>query len=213
MKFANSLLSRSAAAVTLAALCALALAAACASTASPSHPSQNEAPPGTAAGPAIEHEAQAVPGVSDDHVLFGQSAAFTGPAAQLGNDMRLGILAAFNEANQNGGVHGRQLRLESLNDSYETDFALSNTHTLIDKSRGFCAHWRRGYTDFPGCVSGSPGRRRAVYRPVHWRRVPARSEFDQCAQSPGLLLSGNRRNGRSPHRRSGHQAYSRTVSG
>ena len=31
------------------------------------------------------------PGFSDDHVLFGQSAAFTGPAQELGKAMRLGI--------------------------------------------------------------------------------------------------------------------------
>ena len=77
------------------------------------------------------------PGIAADHVLFGQSAAFTGPAENLGNEMRLGIEAAFHEANQAGGVHGRELRLESLNDSYESDFALSNTENLIEKSGVF----------------------------------------------------------------------------
>ena len=77
------------------------------------------------------------PGITDDEVLFGQSAAFTGPAAELGHDMRLGIQAAFSEINAQGGVHGRKLELESLNDSYESDFALSNTHTLIEKQEVF----------------------------------------------------------------------------
>ena len=35
------------------------------------------------------------PGVAADRVLFGQSAAFTGPAQELGRNMRLGIQAAF----------------------------------------------------------------------------------------------------------------------
>ena len=70
-------------------------------------------------------------------MLFGQSAAFTGPAAELGNDMRAGIEAAFKEANDAGGVHGRRLKLEALNDSYESDFALSNTQTLIEKEQVF----------------------------------------------------------------------------
>src|SRR5215472_3789800 len=39
------------------------------------------------------------PGVFDDRIVFGQSAAFDGPAAALGLGMREGILAAFNEAN------------------------------------------------------------------------------------------------------------------
>ena len=72
------------------------------------------------------------PGISDDAILFGQSAAFTGPAGELGLEMRKGIEAAFSEANQAGGVHGRQLVLEALNDAYETDFALANTQRLIE---------------------------------------------------------------------------------
>ena len=48
-------------------------------------------------------------GVSDGRILFGQSAAFSGPAGQLGTDMRRGIEAAFQEANRRGGVHGRRV--------------------------------------------------------------------------------------------------------
>ncbi|MDE2788079.1 MAG: ABC transporter substrate-binding protein [Chloroflexota bacterium] len=70
-------------------------------------------------------------GVFDDRVLFGQSAAFSGPAQHLGQDMRSGILAAFNEANEAGGVHGRRLELESLDDGYESDVAFSNTQQLL----------------------------------------------------------------------------------
>ena len=77
------------------------------------------------------------PGFSDDHVLFGQSAAFTGPAQELGKAMRLGIEAAFHEANRAGGVHGRQLKLKALDDGYETDFAASNTQQLIENERVF----------------------------------------------------------------------------
>ena len=78
-----------------------------------------------------------VPGVSDTHVLFGQSAAFTGPAQELGKQMRLGIEAAFHEANQAGGVHGRQLKLEALDDAYEDDYAYSNTKRLIENDQVF----------------------------------------------------------------------------
>ena len=76
-------------------------------------------------------------GFSDDHVLFGQSAAFTGPARELGQAMRLGIEAAFHEANQGGGVHGRELRLKALDDGYETTFAASNTQKLIENDKVF----------------------------------------------------------------------------
>ena len=77
------------------------------------------------------------PGVTDDQVLFGQSAAFSGPAEELGTNMRLGIRAAFHEANQSGGVHGRTLELMSLDDSYEPEKAVTNTLQLIEDERVF----------------------------------------------------------------------------
>ncbi|MFC3229069.1 ABC transporter substrate-binding protein [Marinibaculum pumilum] len=79
----------------------------------------------------------AVPGVTDSRILFGQSAAFEGPAAALGRDMRTGILAAFREANDAGGVLGRQLELVSLDDGYEPAQAIANTRRLIEQDRVF----------------------------------------------------------------------------
>ncbi|WP_420639178.1 ABC transporter substrate-binding protein [Candidatus Poriferisocius sp.] len=78
-----------------------------------------------------------VPGVYPDQILFGQSAAFTGPAQELGINMRRGILAAFEEANRQGGVHGRILKLTSRDDFYEPEAAITNTQILIDFDRVF----------------------------------------------------------------------------
>ncbi len=87
-----------------------------------------------AAGPAggAEH------GISAERVLFGQSAAFSGPARELGLNMRLGIAAAFAEVNAAGGVHGRRLDLISLDDAYEPEAAVANTVRLT-KERGVFA--------------------------------------------------------------------------
>ena len=76
-------------------------------------------------------------GVNDERVLFGQSAAFSGPAWELGTNMQLGILAAFHEGNQAGGVHGRRLELVSLDDSYEPEATIINTHELIEENEVF----------------------------------------------------------------------------
>ena len=81
--------------------------------------------------------AHAEPGVFDDRIVFGQSAAFEGPAAALGLAMREGILAAFNEVNAAGGVGGRKLELVSYNDSYEPEKAIANTKRLIDEDEVF----------------------------------------------------------------------------
>ncbi len=77
------------------------------------------------------------PGVFNDRVVFGQSAAFSGPAQELGINMSLGIRAAFEEANRNGGVHGRRLELTTRDDAYEPEAAITNTQALIEEERVF----------------------------------------------------------------------------
>ena len=86
-------------------------------------------------GPAASNTV--VPGVFDNRVLFGQSAAFSGPASELGLGMNIGIQAAFREANKNGGVHGRILELTSIDDTYEPELAIANTTELIDERSVF----------------------------------------------------------------------------
>ncbi len=81
--------------------------------------------------------AETAPGVADDRIVFGQSAALTGPAADLGISMRRGILAAFTEVNNAGGVHGRRLELVSYDDAYEPEAAIANTQRLIRRDRVF----------------------------------------------------------------------------
>lgn len=77
------------------------------------------------------------PGVSADKIVFGQAAAFEGPAAALGNNMKLGIDAAFAEANAAGGVNGRQLSVVRYDDSYEPDKSVAATRKLIEEDKVF----------------------------------------------------------------------------
>ncbi len=70
-------------------------------------------------------------GVFPDSIVFGQSAALSGNARELGENMNLGIRAAFEEANREGGIHGRALRLALLDDGYEAEPAIANTRQLI----------------------------------------------------------------------------------
>ena len=79
--------------------------------------------------------ANEVPGVAPDRILFGQSAALSGPASELGNEMRRGVEAAFAEANRAGGVHGRRLELLSYDDRYEPEASIANTKKLIYEDR------------------------------------------------------------------------------
>ncbi len=81
--------------------------------------------------------AQAQDGVTPTSILIGQSAAFTGPAAQLGIQMRDGAKLYLNYVNAQGGVNGRRIEMKSLDDQYESKLAADNTKRLIEQDRVF----------------------------------------------------------------------------
>src|SRR5215471_5407910 len=81
--------------------------------------------------------ASAEDGVSSDAITFGQAAPLEGPASALGLGMRAGILAALEEVNRAGGVHGRKLKLTSLDDGYEPDRSIAQTKKLIEEDKVF----------------------------------------------------------------------------
>ncbi|MCH2393307.1 ABC transporter substrate-binding protein [Oceanibaculum sp.] len=73
----------------------------------------------------------AASGVYADRIVVGQSAALNGSVAELGMAMREGLLAAFKEANDAGGVKGRKIELMTKDDEYRADRALANAEELI----------------------------------------------------------------------------------
>jgi len=77
------------------------------------------------------------PGVSATAIVFGEPAPFSGPAAVFGLEMRLGLLAAFAEANRGGGVKGRRLELIAYDDGYEPEQSIAMTRRLIDDDKVF----------------------------------------------------------------------------
>lgn len=70
-----------------------------------------------------------------DALLLGQSAPFSGPSAQLGQEYREGAEAWFAEVNRRGGIHGRPVRLVSRDDRYEPELTLRNTQQLLEQDR------------------------------------------------------------------------------
>ena len=64
-------------------------------------------------------------------IVLGQSAAFSGPAAQLGIQMHAGAKIYFDSLNAAGGVGGRQIELRQLDDGYEPDRCKANTEKFI----------------------------------------------------------------------------------
>lgn len=92
-------------------------------------------------------------GVNDSQIVLGQSAALTGPAAQLGQDMRTGAMLYFNTINERGGVNGRKIVLKTLDDGYDPARAAANTKKLIDDERVFALF---GYVGTPTSQASLP---------------------------------------------------------
>jgi branched-chain amino acid transport system substrate-binding protein len=85
-------------------------------------------------------------------IVLGQSAAFSGPAAELGLQMNQGARLVFDQVNASGGIGGRLIELRTLDDGYEPDRCKANTETFI--SDGVFALF--GYVGTPTCVAALP---------------------------------------------------------
>jgi branched-chain amino acid transport system substrate-binding protein len=73
-------------------------------------------------------------GVADDRIVLGQSAPFSGPAAQLGLQFHLGAQLHFESVNAKGGVNGRRIELQRLDDGYEPERCATNTRQFIGQN-------------------------------------------------------------------------------
>src|SRR5882672_892314 len=101
----------------------------------------------------LAQHAAAENGVTKDRIVLGQSVALTGPAAQLGIQMRNGVSAYLDYVNAQGGVSGRKLELLTLDDGYEPERTVPNTKKLIDEHKVFALI---GYVGTPTSVPAVP---------------------------------------------------------
>ena len=97
--------------------------------------------------------AMALPALAQpNRIVLGQSAAFSGPAAQLGIQMNMGARIFFNALNAAGGVNGSTVELRTLDDGYEPDRCKANTEKVIkDDVFGLF-----GYVGTPTCLAALP---------------------------------------------------------
>jgi len=93
------------------------------------------------------------PGVTPHSILLGQSAAFSGPAAQLGIQMNIGTKAYFDYVNEQGGVYGRKIELKTRDDRYEGNLCADNTKKFIQEDKVFALI---SYVGTPTTVAAMP---------------------------------------------------------
>jgi branched-chain amino acid transport system substrate-binding protein len=93
------------------------------------------------------------PGVTPKTIVLGQSAPFTGPAAQLGIQMNAGTKAYFDHTNARGGVFGRKIELKTRDDRYEANLCAENTKKFIEEDKVFALV---SYVGTPTTVAAMP---------------------------------------------------------
>jgi branched-chain amino acid transport system substrate-binding protein len=104
----------------------------------PARPSGTATAPSLAAtSPLQSRLAAASRGVTETEIRFGMSAPFSGPAKELGRQMKLGVETAFNVINDAGGVHGRQVKLVTVDDGYEPTRTAETMKQLYEKDQVF----------------------------------------------------------------------------
>lgn len=103
------------------------------------HPSRRQALGAIAAlATALPLAARAAdPGISDGELRIGQFAALTGPAAELGKRVQIGIQAHFTAVNAAGGINGRKLTLVTRDDGYEPEKSAAAVKALIEEDKVF----------------------------------------------------------------------------
>ncbi|MBI5719681.1 MAG: ABC transporter substrate-binding protein [Burkholderiales bacterium] len=85
----------------------------------------------------LHGQAQAQAGVTDTTILIGRSAGLTGSLAARMKPATEAMEAYFAAVNAAGGIHGRRLRLISVDDGNEPQRAAENTRRLVDEERVF----------------------------------------------------------------------------
>lgn len=92
-------------------------------------------------------------GVADHEVLVGQSGVLSGPLAPLAVELQEGANLYIERINASGGVHGRRIRILSMDDAYDPKRAADNTLKMIEQDRVFALF---GYSGTPTTLASLP---------------------------------------------------------
>ena len=91
-----------------------------------------------AAAPVLMRSAQAQEaGLSAKSIAIACSADVTGPLAAFGEDIRQGAGAALAQINGRGGIHGRTLQLNIMDDMYDPARTVENIKQILGQGNTF----------------------------------------------------------------------------
>lgn len=89
-------------------------------------------------------QAMAEPGITDNKILIGQTAGFTGPAGEQVKEMTQGAKLYIDAVNQAGGIYGRRIDLISEDDGFDANASKKHAHTLLVDKQVFALFLPRG---------------------------------------------------------------------
>jgi len=122
--------------IAVVALAMLALAAACGGDDSTDKTATTAPGSTTASGSPAAGVKKYDPGVTDTSILLGGSYPYSGGASAYGTIGKV-ITAYFKMVNENGGVNGRKIEFNTLDDAYSPDKTVQNTRQLIEQDKVF----------------------------------------------------------------------------
>lgn len=82
-------------------------------------------------------QAQATQGVTRNEIVIGTIQDFSGPVAAWGRQTRQGMQLRVDEVNEQGGIHGRRLRLVFEDSGYDPRRAALAAHKLVNQDNIF----------------------------------------------------------------------------
>ena len=90
------------------------------------------------------HISATAQGITASEILIGQTAGYTGIVGGSVAETAAGARLYIDYVNANGGVKGRKIRLESMDDAYDPKKAIENAKTLIKDKKVFAMFLTRG---------------------------------------------------------------------
>ncbi|MDP3086391.1 MAG: ABC transporter substrate-binding protein [Rubrivivax sp.] len=82
-------------------------------------------------------QAQAPQGVSKTEITIGSIQDLSGPIAGFGKQVRLGMMLRVDEANEQGGINGRKLKLQVEDSAYDPRKAVLAAQKLVNQDKIF----------------------------------------------------------------------------
>src|SRR6266508_1399229 len=125
-------------------------------------------------------------GVTADKIIIGQSAGFTGSIAGTVKELTAGAKAYLDAVNAKGGVHGRRIVLESMDDGFDPKRTPEIMQKLIQEKKVFALFLSRGTPTNEAAIPvvekykvpliGPSTGAMSMYEPPHRYLFPVRSE-------------------------------------